>query len=72
MTPEQLAARNARIREAWDDPLRRALQRAKKVAGGRRESREATLAYYRAYRARKRDTLASLVQDSRVFKDGED
>ena len=27
MTPEQLRARNAAIKRAWDDPLRRALQK---------------------------------------------
>jgi hypothetical protein len=52
MTRDQIDRRNAAIRAAWDDPLRRALMSAKKSAGGRRRSREATNAYFRAYRAR--------------------
>ena len=53
MTPEQLAARNAAIRAAWDDPLRRALMRAKKEKpDSRSSSREAYNAYFRNYRAR--------------------
>ena len=53
MTQEQLAARNAKIKAAWDDPLRRALQSAKHAKpGSKRSSREAYNAYYRAYRKR--------------------
>lgn len=54
MTSEQLARRNAAIRAAWDDPLRRALMRAKKEKpGSKRSSDEAYNAYYREYRKRK-------------------
>lgn len=56
MTPEQLARRNAAIRLTWEDPLRRALMRARKEkAGSKRSSRKAYNAYYRAYRKRKKE-----------------
>lgn len=55
MTPEQLRARNAAIKRAWDDPLVRALAGAKKTKpGSRSSSREAYNAYFRAYRRKKR------------------
>ena len=54
MTAAQLAARNAAIRAAWDDPLLRALMRAKKEKpGSKRSSRAAYNAYYREYRRRR-------------------
>jgi hypothetical protein len=50
MSPEALEARNAAIRKAWDDPLRRALMSvAKGGVTGRRRSRAALNAYYRNY-----------------------
>jgi hypothetical protein len=56
MTPEQLERRNAAIRRAWDDPLRRALlSHLKTKEGSRRSSRAAYNAYFRAYRKRKND-----------------
>lgn len=55
MTPEQLKRRNEAIRKAWDDPLRRALMRAKKEQpNSKRSSDEAYNAYYREYRKRNR------------------
>ena len=55
MTREQIEARNAAIRAAWDDPLRRALMSAvKSKPGSKRSSRKAYNAYYRAYRKRKK------------------
>lgn len=56
MSPEQLAARNAAIKSAWEDPLRRAFMAAKKrKPGSKRSSREAYNAYMRAYRRKKRE-----------------
>lgn len=57
MSPEQLAARNAAIKAAWDSPLRRELMAAKKrKPGSKRSSREAYNAYMRAYRRKQRVT----------------
>lgn len=56
MTSEQLARRNAAIRAAWDDPLLRALVRAKmEKPGSKRSSRAAYNAYYRDYYRRKKN-----------------
>jgi hypothetical protein len=61
VTAEQLAARNAAIRRAWDDPLRRALMSAKKQKpGSRASSREAFNAYFRDYRRRRRANFETL------------
>ena len=50
MTPEQLARRNAAIKAAWDDPLLRAIVRAKmERPGSRGSSQEAYNAYFREY-----------------------
>jgi hypothetical protein len=55
MTPDELAARNRAIRDAWDDPLRRALMSALKTKpNSKRSSRDAYNAYYREYRKRVR------------------
>jgi hypothetical protein len=55
VTPEQLEARNAAIKLAWDDPLRRALMSAaKSKPGSKRSSKEAYNEYYRRYRKRRR------------------
>lgn len=53
MTAEQLASRNEAIKRAWDDPLRRAIARARasKIIS-RNASRDAYNAYHRAYRQR--------------------
>lgn len=53
MTGEQLAKRNQAIRQAWDDPLRRAVARARaSKLISRNVSREAFNAYHRNYRRR--------------------
>lgn len=57
MTPEQLTARNAAIKLAWEDPLLRAVVAAKKrKPNSKRSSRAAYNAYMRAYRRRKRES----------------
>jgi hypothetical protein len=52
MTPEQLEARNAAIRAAWEDPLRLALARK---PDSKRSSPEAARAYYRDYYRRRKE-----------------
>lgn len=53
MTAEQLASRNAAIKRAWDDPLRRAIARARRVKVIARDaSPKAYNAYHRNYRKR--------------------
>ena len=54
MTPAQLEARNAAIRAAWDDPLKRALMRRRTERTqfkqrGPKLAKDDYNAYYRAY-----------------------
>lgn len=57
LNPEIRKRRNAAIRKAWDDPLRRAIERARNPTqpGSKRSSRKAFNEYYRQYRRKKRD-----------------
>jgi hypothetical protein len=59
MTPEQIARRNEKIRQAWEDPLRIALARASRQKdGSKRSSEQAYREYYRRYRHKQKTKKA--------------